>query len=69
MIFRRAFLPVVILVLATNCGICGDLTMGRYDPAQTSYTSETLRLPLVLNWELTLTKYPANAASPVVVGK
>ena len=69
MISRRALLPVILLVLAASRGICGDFTMGRYDPSQTSFCPDALPMPIVLDWELTLNRFTGNAASPVMVGK
>ncbi len=69
MISRRALLPVILLVLTASRGVCGDFTMGRYDPSQTSFCPETLPMPIALDWELTTTRFTANAASPVIAGK
>ena len=66
MIYRRALLVAALLVLSATTALGAGATMGRYDPAQTSYTSEKLPPPLALNWQYTGSKYDNNPAAPAV---
>jgi len=55
-----------MLILASSGAFCANAIMGRYDPQQTSCTTEKLDPPLILNWEFTANKYANNPAAPVV---
>ena len=66
MIFRRAILLVVLVVLTSATAFGAGALMGRYDPCQTSYTPEKLEPPLALLWEYTANKYENNPAPPAV---
>lgn len=67
MILRRAVLMAVLLMSITSTAFCASAIMGRYDPQQTSYTSEKLDPPLALLWEFTGNRYDNNPAAPAVV--
>jgi len=66
MILRRAVFMAALVVLAANSALCVDCLMGRYDPNQTSCTTEQLQLPLALNWEYVGNKFDNNPAAPIV---
>lgn len=66
MILRRSVLFACLLLIVSSVGFCDNATMGRYDPQQTSFTTEKLEPPLILSWEFTSSKYRGNPAAPVV---
>lgn len=68
MIFRRAILLAALLLFATSTVSVADALMGRYGPDQRSYSAESIKLPLALNWEHTTNKFENNPVAPVVAG-
>ena len=69
MILKRAILLAALLIMIANSAYGVDCLMGRYEPEQSSNTSEKLKLPLALDWEYTGNKFDNNPASPVVAGR
>lgn len=66
MVLRRAAAAAALLLLAVSPVLSDNFTMGRYNGSQTSYTTETLKLPLSLSWEFTGNKFAGNSAAPIV---
>jgi len=66
MVFRRAGLLAALLFMASSNAFSADCLMGRYEPNQSGFTSETLKLPVSMSWEYTSTKFDNNPAAPVV---
>ena len=62
-----AVLSAALLILVGTQACCLDMTMARYDPTQSSCTSEKLKLPLALKWEFVGSKFDNNPAAPIVV--
>jgi outer membrane protein assembly factor BamB len=62
----RAVLGGLLLFLAA-ANVSADMTMARYDPTQSSYTSQQLALPIALKWQYVANKFDNNPASPIVV--
>ncbi|MCX8053481.1 MAG: PQQ-binding-like beta-propeller repeat protein [Armatimonadetes bacterium] len=60
-------LVAVLLVLGSTRVSCEPMLMARYDPAQSSSTTEKLKLPLALSWQFVGNKFDNNPASPIVV--
>jgi len=63
---RNALLAALLVFGATHV-CCDEMTMARYDPAQSGSTTEKLKLPLALNWEFVGNKFDNNPAAPIVV--
>ena len=68
MVIKRAVATAALLFSLFTSAFSADCVMGRYEPSQTSHTSEKLQLPAVLNWEYVGNKFENNPASPVVSG-
>lgn len=69
MILRRFALAAALVALVAAPVLSSDVVMGRYDPYQSSYTSEKIDLPIALKWEFTGNRFKNNPAAPIVVGK
>ncbi|MGC8862282.1 MAG: PQQ-binding-like beta-propeller repeat protein [Armatimonadota bacterium] len=63
----RCAVLALLFVMSCSCACCGQMTMARYDPEQSSSTTEQLKLPLALSWEFVGNKFDNNPAAPIVV--
>lgn len=66
MIHWRALISVAIACISLGNAYGSNWTMGRFDPAQTGFTTEKVTLPLAVSWEHASSKFDNNPASPVV---
>jgi outer membrane protein assembly factor BamB len=66
MSFQRAAAAIFLIMIPTASVLGAGCMMGRYEPSQSGFTSEKIKLPLALNWEYTASKYDNNPAAPVV---
>ncbi|MDH7601506.1 MAG: PQQ-binding-like beta-propeller repeat protein [Armatimonadota bacterium] len=62
----RAIFVILLVLVAAGCA-SAEMVMARYDPTQSSSTSQQLALPVALKWQYVANKFDNNAASPIVV--